>query len=81
MAYNYITLWRSKYGAHGPGIHAGRILDVKRRIPPERLLIFNVKQGWAPLCEFLKEEVPSEPFPSNVWTLSPKTLPLQNAVD
>lgn len=27
---------------------------------PERLLEFNVKQGWGPLCEFLGEDVPKD---------------------
>ena len=26
---------------------------VKETVPPEKLLIFNVKQGWEPLCNFL----------------------------
>lgn len=30
-------------------------------VPKERLLVFNVKDGWGPLCEFLGCEVPSEP--------------------
>ena len=29
----------------------------------DRLLIFNVKQGWGPLCEFLDTQVPLEEFP------------------
>jgi len=36
---------------------------VKAAIPPERLLVFEVAQGWEPLCEFLQLPVPSEPFP------------------
>lgn len=32
---------------------------------PGRLLVFDVKQGWEPLCEFLgKPVVPGVPFPS-----------------
>ncbi|KAL1921659.1 uncharacterized protein VTP21DRAFT_10301 [Calcarisporiella thermophila] len=38
--------------------------EVKRHVPQERLLIFNVKQGWQPLCDFLGVEVPAEPFPN-----------------
>mmetsp|Transcript_65427 Transcript_65427/g.151827 ORF Transcript_65427/g.151827 Transcript_65427/m.151827 type:complete len:299 (-) Transcript_65427:41-937(-) len=38
---------------------------VKEAIPPERLLIFNVKEGWEPLCKFLGRPVPSRPFPHN----------------
>jgi hypothetical protein len=32
-------------------------------IPPERLLVFEVSQGWAPLCRFLGLPVPATPFP------------------
>ncbi len=37
--------------------------EVKRVIPPERLLVFDVKQGWGPLCAFLGVAVPEGPFP------------------
>lgn len=37
--------------------------EVKRCIPDERLLVYDVKQGWQPLCEFLDVPVPEEPFP------------------
>ena len=30
-------------------------------MPPERLLVFNVKEGWEPLCRFLGCEVPFYP--------------------
>ncbi|MEM7345109.1 MAG: sulfotransferase family protein [Chloroflexota bacterium] len=36
---------------------------VKQHVPPERLLIYEVKQGWEPLCEFLDVPVPNTPFP------------------
>jgi hypothetical protein len=36
---------------------------VRRRVPPERLLVFDVREGWAPLCDFLGVEAPGEPFP------------------
>lgn len=38
--------------------------EVQRRIPPERLLVFEARQGWAPLCDFLGVPVPDEPFPN-----------------
>jgi hypothetical protein len=37
--------------------------DVQRTVPPERLLVFNVAEGWEPLCEFLEVPVPQQPFP------------------
>jgi hypothetical protein len=36
---------------------------VRRRVAQERLLVFDVGEGWAPLCEFLGVGVPDEPFP------------------
>ena len=36
---------------------------VRRRVSLERLLVFDVREGWAPLCEFLGVEVPNKPFP------------------
>ena len=32
-------------------------------IPRSQLLVYDVRDGWAPLCEFLKVEIPNEPFP------------------
>jgi hypothetical protein len=37
--------------------------EVKKTIPKERLLVFNVAEGWGPLCAFLGVPVPAEPFP------------------
>jgi len=37
--------------------------DVLRTIPSHRLLVYEVGQGWEPLCNFLNVPVPSEPFP------------------
>jgi hypothetical protein len=36
---------------------------VRESIPSEQLLIFQVKDGWEPLCKFLNVPVPNEPFP------------------
>jgi len=37
--------------------------DVKASIPPKQLLIYEVNEGWGPLCTFLNVPVPSEEFP------------------
>jgi hypothetical protein len=40
------------------------IEDVIRNVPPERLLVHDVTQGWEPLCAFLGVPVPEDtPFP------------------
>jgi len=45
----------AQYDAHNAQVRAS--------VPPSKLLVFNVKDGWAPLCTFLGKEVPAEPFP------------------
>lgn len=40
------------------------IEEVKAEVLPERLLVFQVTEGWAPLCRFLGVPEPSEPFPN-----------------
>lgn len=37
--------------------------EVRGAIPKERLLVFEAKDGWAPLCAFLGVPVPAEDFP------------------
>ena len=37
--------------------------EVQRRVPKGRLLVYEVKEGWGPLCEFLGVEEPDKPFP------------------
>ena len=37
---------------------------VRDTIPPERLLVFQVADGWEPLCEFLGKPVPETAFPN-----------------
>ena len=36
---------------------------VKQTVPPHRLLVFEHKQGWQPLCEFLDVPIPEGTFP------------------
>lgn len=36
---------------------------VKAEIPASQLLVYEVKQGWGPLCDFLGVAAPTEPFP------------------
>lgn len=36
---------------------------VKSIVPADKLLVYNVKQGWKPLCDFLGCAAPSVPFP------------------
>jgi hypothetical protein len=40
--------------------HSARVREV---IPPERLLVYEVAQGWGPLCDFLGAAVPEGAMP------------------
>ena len=40
-----------------------RTEEVRAAIPPERLLVLDVADGWEPLCRFLGKPVPGIPFP------------------
>ena len=39
------------------------VQHVKDTVPKDRLLVFEVKEGWEPLCKFLNLPEPNEPFP------------------
>ena len=49
------VLFKKKYREHNERVQAV--------IPKEKLLVYNVKQGWKPLCEFLGEDEPDQEFP------------------
>lgn len=36
---------------------------VRAAVDPEKLLVYDVRQGWEPLCAFLDVDVPDAPFP------------------
>lgn len=36
---------------------------IRSLVPKDKLLEYEVSSGWGPLCEFLGEDVPDEPFP------------------
>lgn len=38
---------------------------VLNTVPKERLLVFDLKKGWEPLCQFLGAPVPAIPFPQS----------------
>jgi hypothetical protein len=37
--------------------------DVKNSVPADKLLVYEIQQGWEPLCDFLGADVPDEEFP------------------
>jgi len=49
--------------AHATQVFRDHNAAVQREIDPDRLLVFEAAQGWAPLCAHLGVPVPDEPFP------------------
>jgi len=37
--------------------------EVERTVPPDQLLVWEVTDGWEPLCDFLGVDVPDQPLP------------------
>ena len=67
MAYRLIV--QGRFGGrlddkdHAIGIFNNHIEEVQQTIAPERLLTYDVAEGWEPLCAFLGVPVPDTPFP------------------
>lgn len=47
--------WKSQYVKHNAAVMG--------IVPSNNLLVFNVKEGWEPLCKFLGVPTPDSPFP------------------
>lgn len=49
--------------AHVAAVYERHNEEVRRTIPADRLLVFELGQGWEPLCEFLGIPIPAAEFP------------------
>jgi len=62
-----IKQWTYLYGDGGPATtekYHQHIDNLKKIVPKDQLVFFNVKEGWEPLCKVLGKEVPQDiPFP------------------
>ena len=56
------------------------IEEVKVNVPKEQLLIYNIKEGWGPLCEFLNVQIPRESFPHVNRRLSMKIMMIFSSI-
>ena len=63
------TVWNRVFNgrfedeAYAKQVFRDHIEQVKVDVPADKLLIFEVKDGWEPLCAFLDKDVPDTPFP------------------
>jgi Sulfotransferase domain len=49
---------------HVIGVYERHNQAVRESIAPDRLLVFEAKDGWEPLCAFLEVPVPEQPYPN-----------------
>jgi hypothetical protein len=63
------VIWEEQFGGrfsdrdYALSVYEAHNAAVRAAVPQDRLLEFEVSQGWEPLCAFLGKPVPQEPFP------------------
>ena len=69
MAMGYRLIVERTFGGdiddadHVLAVYRAHIEAVRQAIAPDRLIVYNVAEGWDPLCRFLGVPVPAVPFP------------------
>jgi hypothetical protein len=63
-------VWQGTFGGafedreRAIGVYEAHNRAVQEQVPADQLLVFDVKEGWGPLCRFLGAPIPvDEPFP------------------
>jgi len=56
-------MWDDDFTANGREFYRRHNDTVRKLAAADQLLVFDVKQGWGPLCGFLGKNVPEEAFP------------------
>ena len=66
---------------HAIAVYNKNVADVIATVPPERLLIHNLGEGWQPLCDWLGLRVPTIDYPSGNTTSDIVTRLANEGVD
>ena len=59
----YQHMFWDDFETHGKRRYREHNAMVRRLVPEERLLVYDLRDGWEPLCHFLGRDVPHEDFP------------------
>lgn len=77
---------QGKFGdkAHAKKFWEDHLAEVKAYVPKDKLLVYDVRDGWGPLCKFLGVPEPKEPLPhlnkkENFKKMLPKLMKGENA--
>jgi hypothetical protein len=57
--------WEEPTRAHCIAVYERNVARVLAEVPPGRLLVHRLGDGWGPLCAFLGVPVPDAPYPSS----------------
>lgn len=63
------VVWQGTFGgrftdkAHALAVYNQHIEEVKQRVPAGKLLMYDPRDGWEPLCAFLGVPAPATPYP------------------
>ena len=64
----YAKIWdgffKGNFISNGKQVYQDHHDSIRRIVDKEKLLIYDVRDGWEPLCGFLGQNVPQAPFPS-----------------
>jgi hypothetical protein len=65
IAAMFAKLWKSGQMDRDRALAAfeANIARVPREVPANRLLVWNARDGWEPICKALDLPIPEEPFP------------------
>jgi hypothetical protein len=63
IAWRYVFDNRIEDRAYAISVYNAHVARVIATLPKSRLLVFDAKEGWEPLCRFLGVAVPDEPYP------------------
>jgi hypothetical protein len=65
MVFKILKKWSREFGPVGPSFHDQYNKRVMNENKEDEILVYNVKEGWAPLCKFLEVDIPKNtPFPN-----------------
>ncbi|KAM0740310.1 hypothetical protein ACQRIT_005494 [Beauveria bassiana] len=64
MRGNWDKFYRGDFEQHSRAVLEQHCQAVRSQVAPERLLEWEIQDGWAPLCLFLGETEPDRPFPT-----------------
>jgi hypothetical protein len=64
------VFFKDDFPGQGKAIYLQHNKEIRDLVPANQLLEYNIKDGWGPLCDFLNEPKPCEPFPQSNDTRS-----------